>query len=368
MRTRGIVGGVLVGIVVLLGAAGAALWFDTGADLWLFERLAAQITARDRSELLGEDALRVAVCGSSAPLPSPTRAKSCVAVFAGGGFYLVDVGPEAVENLVRWGIPLSQIRGVLLTHFHSDHIGDLGELNLQTWANGRPQPLDVYGGPGVEEIVDGFNLAYRHDQGYRTEHHTERLMAPSTWPLVARPIALEGDQEADHPRTGIVLDDGAVRITAIEVNHEPVTPAIAYRFDYKGRSVVVSGDLKYHAPLADAARGADVLVMEAISRPMTKALSDGAMTAGRERQATIMHDIQDYHIDPAEAATIANDAGVKLLLFYHLLPAPDTFLTRRLFARGIERVRSSGWSIADDGTMTTLPAATTEILVGRIDE
>jgi ribonuclease Z len=363
MRKRGIVGGLLVGIVVL---AGAALWFDTGADLWLFQRAAARMAAGDRAELIEEDALRVAVCGSSAPLPSPTRAKSCVAVFAGGGFYLVDVGPESVENLVRWGIPLGHIRGVLLTHFHSDHIGDLGELNLQTWANGRPQPLDVYGGPGVEPVVEGFNQAYRHDQGYRTAHHTERLMPPATWSLVARPIVLAGDAEEEHARSVIVVDDGALRITAIEVNHEPVTPALAYRFDYKDRSVVVSGDSKYHAPLAGAAVGADLLVMEAISRPMTKALSDGAAAAGRERQAAIMHDIQDYHIDPAEAATIANDAGVKLLLFYHLLPAPDSFLTRRLFARGIDRVRPGGWRIADDGTMVTLPAGSGDVRVARI--
>lgn len=366
MRTRHVVGGLVVGVVVVAGMAAAALWLDTGADLWLFERLAAQATARDQSALVAGDALRVAVCGTSAPLPSPERAKSCVAVFAGGGIYIVDVGPESVENLVGWGVPLDRIRGVLLTHFHSDHIGDLGELNLQTWAAGRPQPLDVYGGPGVDQVVDGFNQAYRHDQGYRTAHHTERLMPSATWGLSARPIVLSGGSEGPHAHTAVVLDDGAVRITAIEVNHEPVTPAIAYRFDYQGRSVVVSGDLKYHAPLAEAARGADLLVMEAISRPMTKALSDGAAAAGRERQAAIMHDIQDYHIDPAEAATIANAAGVKLLLFYHLLPAPDTFLTRRLFARGIDRVRSDGWQIADDGTMVTLPLGSGEVRVTRV--
>ena len=98
-------------------------------------------------------------------MPSAERAKACVAVFAGGKFYVVDVGPESVENLVLWGVPLSSIGGVLLTHFHSDHIGELGELNLQTWANGRPGPLTVYGGPGVEQVVEGFNVAYRLDQG-----------------------------------------------------------------------------------------------------------------------------------------------------------------------------------------------------------
>ena len=99
----------------------------------------------------------ISVCGSSAPLPSAARAKACVAVFAGGKCYMVDGGPESVENLVLWGIPMGAVGGVLLTHFHSDHIGDLGELNLQTWVGGRPRPLDVYGGPGVEQVVAGFN-------------------------------------------------------------------------------------------------------------------------------------------------------------------------------------------------------------------
>ena len=118
--------------------------------------------------------MRIAVCGSSAPGPSASRAKACVAVFAAGKFYVVDTGPESVESLVLWGIPLQSIGGVLLTHFHSDHIGDLGELQLQTWAAGRPAPLAVYGGPGVEQVVAGFNQAYRPDQGYRTTHHGEK--------------------------------------------------------------------------------------------------------------------------------------------------------------------------------------------------
>jgi ribonuclease Z len=333
--------------------------------MWLFERAAARVTSEDRSDLLADDALRVAICGSSAPLPSRARAKACVAVIAGGGFYLVDVGPESVENLVQWGIPLGKIKGVLLTHFHSDHIGDLGELNLQTWAQGRPQPLDVYGGPGVEEVVEGFNRAYRHDQGYRTAHHTERLFPPSTWPLVARPLARDSaDPCLGSPMT--VLEDGNLRITAIEVNHAPVTPAYAYRFDHKGRSVFVSGDLKYEPAVATAAEGADVIVMEAIARPMVTALSNGAAAAGRDRQAAILHDIQDYHIDPEHAADLANAAGAKLLLLYHLLPAPDNFIARRLFARDLNQARTGQWQLADDGTLITLPLGSPDVRAGQI--
>jgi ribonuclease Z len=257
---------------------------------------------------------------------------------------------------------------VLLTHFHSDHIGDLGELNLQTWAGGRPAPLAVYGGPGIEQVVEGFNHAYRMDQGYRTAHHTERVMPSATWPMVAHRVELNGDETPVKDRTGVVLDDGSLRITAIEVDHAPIAPAYAYRFDYKGRSIVITGDLKFHPPLAKSARGADILLSEAIAPSMTRALGKGARDAGRDKTAAIMHDIEDYHITPEQAARIANEAQVKLLAFYHLLPAPDGFLPRRLFAQGIAEARRGDWTMADDGTLYTLPIGSSQIHIGRVDE
>jgi len=351
----------------LCGAA-AAVVLNASVQQWVFDRAAQKMTASVNTAPLTDDALRVAICGSSAPLPSARRAKACVAVFAGGKFYIVDSGPESVENLVLWGIPLSAVGGVLLTHFHSDHIGDLGELQLQTWAGGREKPLDVYGGPGVEQVVDGFNRAYRQDQGYRTAHHGERVMPSAAWGMVAHTIPLDGHPTHAKDRTATFYNDGSLRITAIEVDHAPIEPAYAYRFDYNGRSVVVTGDLKDHPPLAHAAKGADLLVSEAISRSMTRSLEDAANSISRDRTAAIMRDVQDYHIAPEEAARIANDAGVGLLVFYHLLPAPDAFITRRLFAHGVDAVRPRDWTIADDGSLYTLPIGSSEIRTGRIDD
>jgi ribonuclease Z len=237
---------------------------------------------------------------------------------------------------------------------------------LQTWAGGRPAPLNVYGGPGVEQVVEGFNQAYRQDQGYRTAHHTDKIMPAAAWPMVAHPVVLVGPETRERSRSGLVLEDGALRITALEVNHDPIVPAYAYRFDYKGRSVVVTGDLKYHPPLIDGAKGADVLISEALARPMVEALEKSSAEAGNDRLAAIMHDIQDYHISPAEAAKIANEAGVKLLVFYHLAPAPDNFLTRSLFGHGVKEVRKGDWDLAEDGSLYTLPLGSSEIRVDRV--
>jgi ribonuclease Z len=355
-------------ILVVAATVGTAALFTPGVQKAIFDRGAQAQAATINAAPLADDAMRIAICGSSAPLPSERRAKACAVVFAGGKFYVVDSGPESTENLVLWGIPLSSIGGVLLTHFHSDHIGDLGELNLQTWAGGRPAPLAVYGGPGIEEVIAGFNQAYRLDQGYRTTHHSDRVMPAATWPMIPHRVELAGESTPAKDRTGIVLEEGGLRITAIEVDHAPIAPAYAYRFDYKGRSVVITGDLKYHAPLATAARGADVLVSEAIVPSMTQSLGKGASAAGRNRTAAIMHDIEDYHITPEQAAQIANQAEVRLLAFYHLLPAPDGVLARRLFAQGISEARHGDWTIADDGTLYTLPLGSERIEIGRIDE
>jgi ribonuclease Z len=215
--------------------------------------------------------------------------------------------------------------------------------------------------------VSGFNQAYRLDQGYRTTHHTDRVMPSATWPMIPRQIKLAGEPTPAKDRTGIVLEENGLRITAIEVDHA-VAPAYAYRFDYKGRSVVITGDLKYHPPLATAARGADVLISEAMVPSMTQAMGKGASAAGRDRTAAIMHDIEDYHITPEQAVRIANQADVKLLAFYHLLPAPDGVLARRLFGEGISKQRQGDWTIADDGTLYTLPLGSPQVRIGRIDD
>jgi len=357
---------VLALLAIALAGGAAAVLLTPSLQKKIFDRAAKELTAAPNAAPLADDALRVAICGSSAPLPSTARAKACVTVFAGGKFYVVDAGPESVENIVLWNIPMPAIGGVMLTHFHSDHIGELGELNLQTWAGGRKAPLDVYGGPGIDRVVEGFNEAYAQDQVYRTTHHGEKLMPSATWRMIPHTVELDGPETAAKDRTGLVLVDGDLRITAIEVDHSPITPAYAYRFDYKGRSAVITGDLKYHPPLVKAAADVDLLISEALSTTMTRSLGSAARSAGRDNTAAIMHDIEDYHITPEDAARVANDARVKLLAFYHLSPSPDGTLPRRLFSEGVRQIRKDGWTISDDGSLFTLPIGTKDVQIGQM--
>ena len=151
----------------------------------------------------------------------------------------------------------------------------------------------------------------------------------------------------------VVLEEDGLRITAIKVAHAPVDPAVAYRFDYRGRSVVVSGDTIKSEALAGLARDADVLFHEALAAHIVRTMSEVATEVGRDRPARITMDILDYHATPVEAAETANDAGVRLLVYYHAVPYPFNAALESLFLRGVSDVRPDGVELRPPGRLET---------------
>ena len=329
----------------------------------IFRRVIERTLAATRNDLLAPDALRVVLCGTGNPLADRDRAAACTAIFAGGNIYLVDIGPGAWKNLALWHIPAARVAAVMFTHFHSDHIGDLGEAQHRDWANGRDHPLRVYGPPGVDQVVNGFAQAYSLDEGYRIAHHGAALMSPQNWQM--QPLAVKIDTPAGASPcaggTATVLEENGLKVTAFTVNHAPVAPAYGYRFDYKGRSVVVSGDTKPCANLVAVSKGADVLIHEGQVGASGQADSGSGGTIGNARVAKIMADIRRYHTTPVEAATEANEAGVQLLVMSHLGPPTPNALARIAFMRGVADVRPHGVILGYDGLLLTLPAGSKEI-------
>jgi ribonuclease Z len=340
-------------------ALAALLAACEGAQDALVRRVAARAAGQDDS-LFAPDALRVLICGSASPLPHPTRARPCTAVFAAGKLWVVDVGPGSWNHMGGWRIP-AKLGALLLTHFHSDHIGELGEWNLQSWVNGRESPLRVIGPEGVQRVVAGFNEAYALDVVYRAAHHGADFMPPAVGVMSAQPIAF-----SEGAASAVVHEADGLRITAFLVDHAPISPAVGYRFDYLGRSVVVSGDTVKSANLIAAAKDVDVLVHEAQANHIVKLLQEVA-TESRPRAAKIMGDIPDYHTSPVEAAEVANEANARLLVLSHITPPPPNAIVARMFVRGVEDAREGEWVLADDGMLFTLPASSREIARSELD-
>lgn len=298
------------------------------------------------------DGLHVAIVGSGSPLPDAKRGNACAAVIAGGRIYVVDAGERAAETMARMQLAPNRIAAVLLTHFHSDHIGGLGTMNLQRWvADAAQSPLRVLGPPGVERVVGGLNEAYALDSSYRTAHHGPEVAPPAGAVMVAEPFHTSGPDA-----TLVVLDEDGLRVTAFLVDHSPVAPAVGFRFDYRGRSAVISGDTVYAPALVEVARGADLLVHDALSPALLKAVEDAAGAAGLDVRRRILHDVPDYHATAPEAADAAHDAGVGALALTHIVPPlPLKGLEAVFLGDARERFTGPLW-LAQDGDLYSLLA------------
>jgi len=330
-------------IVALLAIGWFALT-TAPVEAWLFRRTAFHELSKQPVTLAKDGELSVLFCGTGSPLPDKSRGGPCTMIAAGGKLYLVDAGIDSARNLMLWRVPLQNIAGVFVTHFHSDHIGELGEIRLQTWVAGRSAKLSVYGPPGVEQVVGGFNQAYALDASYRTEHHGAAMLPPDAVAMVPRVMA-----------PGAVLNLDGLKVTAIKVHHDPATPAYGYRFDYHGRSIVVSGDTAPDEDLFKAAKHADIVVHEALSPEMVGIMHDALVAGGHPRQAKIFHDIPDYHTSPVDAARLASKYQVRALVFTHLIPILPNSFAEDLFLRGVSDVRPGCCTIlAHDGLVLTL--------------
>ncbi|MBE9537468.1 MAG: MBL fold metallo-hydrolase [Proteobacteria bacterium] len=307
-----------------------------------------------------EDGLHLALCGAGGPLPAPNASGPCVAVVAGKDLFIVDSGTDGVRNLSRMGYQPGSIRAVFLTHFHSDHMDGLGEMATIRWAGGdNNQPLPVYGPRGVEKVVNGFNAAYSQDFTYRNTHHGDTVAPRSGAGLKAMPFSTPSLGELE-----TVFSEDELKVEALRVDHSPVDPAVGYRFSYKGRTLLITGDTVKLANIEKFAKGVDLLVHEALAPNLVTLIHNAAEKNGNKILAKITEDILDYHASPVEAAETARDADVGHLLYYHIVPPLIIPGQKTLYLNGADDIFPN-YTIGQDGVSFSLPAGSDEIILTR---
>ena len=251
----------------------------------------------------------IILASGGGPRPRKDRGATAHAVIVDGVLYVVDCGNGVARQLAQAAVPLPSLRHVFLTHHHSDHNADYGNLLWLAWAGGLGTRVDTWGPPPLEKMTRLFFEMNAYDIDTRIADEGR----PPLVPLIHVHELTDG---------GLVMQDERVRVTAALVDHPPVVPAFAFRFDGPDRSIVFSGDTNKCDAVVRLARGADVLVHETLWMPAVDRL-----VARNPHAATLKKHIIDSHTAVEDVGRVAAAAGVKRLVLSHLVPADDPTIT-----------------------------------------
>ncbi|WP_375484173.1 ribonuclease Z [uncultured Mycobacterium sp.] len=242
--------------------------------------------------------IEITLLGTGSPIPDPSRAGPSTLVRADGQLFLVDCGRGVLQRAAAIGLGANGLTALLLTHLHSDHIADLGDVLITRWVTTfgpDPAALPIIGPPGTADVVEATLKAFGHDIGYRLAHHAD----------LTAPPAVETREYSE----GLVWDRGGVTIRVAPTDHRPVAPTIGFRIESSGAAVVLAGDTVPCDSLDELARDADALVHTVIRKDIVNLLPQQRIK-----------DICDYHSSVQEAAATATRAGVSTLILTHYVP------------------------------------------------
>lgn len=298
----------------------------------------------------GGDTRLVLLGTAGGPLPSPVRSGIAQAVVVGGRAYLVDCGSGVTRQLRRARL-LSSLHAVFLTHLHSDHCCDYFNLFLLGWPILQwSGPVDVYGPgpagglpapppdrpssvpvpvigeglptPGLVDLTRLQVQAHAYDLNVRMREAGREdltaLLVPHEIPLPAG-LGATPDNVAPAMDPIVVTEDDRVRVTAVLVQHAPVFPAYAYRFDTEDGSVVISGDTAPCANIVTLAQGADVLVHEVFADDIWEQRPAQVSWEDRQRE----HHLFSSHTALSDLGKLASQADVGRLVLTHFIPGDD---------------------------------------------
>lgn len=260
---------------------------------------------------------RVVLLGTKGgPTPGAFRAQPATAIVVDGHCYLVDCGNGVAQQMAKAGIALTTLDQVFVTHDHSDHVIDAGSLMVLAWGSGLSHAVTLHGPPPLAAIVGRSLDASAYDIGIRMKEEGRPPLAPL---VRVREMAAAGP----------VFRDARVAVTSALVDHYGVKPAFAYRFETPGRSIVISGDTTYSPSLVALAKGADLLIHEAMYEPAVR-------TMAAENATTLYDHLIHSHSTTEQVGRVAAEAGVGKLVLSHLVPANPS-ITDAMWLAGVRK-------------------------------
>lgn len=264
--------------------------FQRLVRITLFVMIAASANAQGQE-------ITVTLLGTGSPPPVMNRFGPSILIEAGGQKFLFDAGRGCLQRLTQMKVNYRDVRGVFFTHLHSDHLVGFPDLWLTGWLNGRRDtPLQVWGPKGTEKMMSHFEQAFDYDIKIRL--YDDRP-PPDGVVIFAKDIS-----------EGVVYEKEGVKITAFDVDHGPTKPAFGYRIDYRGRSVVLSGDTGFSENLIRYAKGVDLLVHEVVS---PESLARAEYPAERAKR------IIAHHVTPEQAGEIFSRVKPKMAVYSHIV-------------------------------------------------
>lgn len=272
-----------------------------------------------RGQGVPDRALKVTLLGTGNPRPVMSRLGPSILVEAGNQKMIFDCGRGCTQRLYQLKIPFSEVTALFLTHLHSDHIVGIPDLWLTGWIMGRNTPLRVLGPSGTQQMMKHLEEAYAFDIHIRRD--VDEQLAASGVVVEAKDI-----------EQGVVYESGGVKVTAFVVDHGAVKPALGYRVDYAGHSVVLSGDTRYSENLIKFAQGTDVLIHEVLAANAYRSLHT-ALTA---RQ---MEKVMEHHTKTEEAGMVFTKVKPRLAVYSHIVPPDASDLvadTRKTYSGPLE--------------------------------
>jgi ribonuclease BN (tRNA processing enzyme) len=247
------------------------------------------------------------------PRPRKTVSASAQVIVVNDTLYVVDCGDGVARQLVSAGVSLMKLRHVFITHQHSDHNADYGNLILMAWFSGLQRQVETWGPPPLARMTKLFFEMNSYDINMRIKDEGLTPLVP-----LVRPHELS--------KGAVVMQDDNVKVTATLVDHPLVSPAFAYRFDGPDRSIVISGDTARSEALVRLAQGADVLVHEALWVPAVDQIVASAAHASSLKQHIIAS-----HTAAEDCGRVAEAAGVKTLVLSHLVPPDNPQITDQMW-------------------------------------